>query len=228
MKLTPIVAGAAAGAVLVAGGLAAVELGTDSAQAHGGGETQTTLDSKIDAANLRSQAAIRLSKDLQNNVGKYFQPKGQLIGAKPPPPAITQERGTGDGGLPGSAIKNGAITASKVKDGVITESKLAAALADKLPRSIAKVDNLANTTSRASSTDYSVLRLGVGNYRADFGDKDISRCAITAVPFVDVGLPVAIGVPTALDVTDPTRLVVRPTGSDGAAVDSGWQVVIFC
>ncbi|MDH3725038.1 MAG: hypothetical protein OER93_04745 [Thermoleophilia bacterium] len=45
MKLTPVVAGAAAGAVLVAGGLAAIELGTDNARAHGGAQTQGQLDS---------------------------------------------------------------------------------------------------------------------------------------------------------------------------------------
>jgi len=72
-----------------------------------------------------------------------------LIGAKPPPPPITQDRGTGDGGLPSSTIK----------DGAITEAKLASALEDRLPRWIAKVDNGVNTTSRASSPAYSIQKI---------------------------------------------------------------------
>ena len=106
ITLTPVTAGLA-GLALAAGGFAAAQFATQSAQAQSSGDpvTRAQLDAALVPVNQRSQAAIRLSKDLQNNVGKYFQPNGQLIGAKPPPPAITQQRGTGDMALPSNTIK---------------------------------------------------------------------------------------------------------------------------
>lgn len=58
----------------------------------------------------------------------------------------------------------------------MTQAKLAEALANKLPKSITKTDNLANTDGRLSSPACSIVRFAAGNYRADFGDTDISAC----------------------------------------------------
>lgn len=269
ITLTPLTAGIA-GLALAAGGFAAAQYAAQSAEAQSSGNpvTKAQLDAALVPVNQRSQAAIRLSKDLQNNAGKFLQTEGLLIGAKPPPGPITQDRGTGDMGFPSSVIKDDAIIASKIAGGAVTvnkigtgavtgpklgegavtetklgpnavtepklaggsvtEAKLAGALQNKLPKWITKVDNTIGTTSRASSTDYSVVRFGVGNYRADFGDTDISLCSWTAVTSTDAGLPDGFEVRTALDTTDPTRVVVRTSDSAGAAVESGWQAQVFC
>ena len=80
---------------------------TENAKAQSSdGQTAKQSSTELRAANQRSQAAIRLAKDLQNNLGKYLQPEGLLIGANPPPPPIRQDRGTGDGGLPTEVIKD--------------------------------------------------------------------------------------------------------------------------
>lgn len=102
-KIKPIVAGAAAGAVLAAGGLAAVNLATEPADAQGGGVSAADLK----AANQRSQAAIRKANTLQNVAGKYFYPQGQQVGVKQPPGVITPQAGTGTGGLPLSTLSEG-------------------------------------------------------------------------------------------------------------------------
>jgi hypothetical protein len=269
ITLTPVTAGIA-GLALAAGGFAAAQFATQTAQAQGSGDsiTKAELDAALKPVNQRSQAAIRLSKDLQNRAGKFLQPDNLLIGAASPPGVISQDRGTGDGGFPSSVIKDGAIvgpkigsgavtvnkigtgavtgpklgdgsvtepklgpdavTTPKLAGGSITEAKLAAALQNKLPKWITKVDNGVNTTSRQSSDEFSVIRIGPGNYRADFGDTDISQCSWTAVPSVDSGLPAAFEIRTALDTTDPTRVVVRTEDGAATAVESGWQAQVFC
>ncbi len=117
MKIRPLMAGAAAGAVLAAGGLAAVDLATESADAQGGGPvTQAqfrTLEARLTAVGRNSTAAQRISKNLQNVLGKHVTPEGTLIGAEQPPGVIRQDRGTG-GGLPASLIADGAIGESKL------------------------------------------------------------------------------------------------------------------
>lgn len=269
ITLTPVTAGIA-GLALAAGGFAAAQFATQTAQAQGSGDsiTKAELDAALKPVNQRSQAAIRLSKDLQNRAGKFLQPDNLLIGAASPPGVISQDRGTGDGGFPSSVIKDGAIvgpkigsgavtepklgtgsvtgpklgdgsvtssklgpnsvTDSKLAGGSITESKLSSSLQTRLPRWITKTDNGANTTSRQSSTDYSVVRIGTGNYRADFGDTDVSQCSWSATPSVDSGLPLGFEVRTALDGSDSTRVFIQTYDSTGTLVESGWSAQLFC
>ena len=114
MRISPVLAGVAAGAVLATGGLAAVNLATENADAQGGGSvTQAqlrALEAKVTGIGQNSSAAQRIAKNLQNNVGKHITPEGTLIGAKQPPGVIRQDRGLG-GGLPTEVIADGAITA---------------------------------------------------------------------------------------------------------------------
>jgi hypothetical protein len=93
---------------------------------------------------------------------------------------------------------------------------------------VTKIDNGANEAARASSSSYSVGRLRVGVYRADFGNTDITKCSWSATPSVDAGLPTGMEVRTALDTTDATRLVVRTYSSAGNLVESGFQSQVFC
>jgi len=110
MRTRPILAGAAAGLVLAAGGLAALDLATQSADAQGGGPVSQAqfkkLESKVTGVGRNSSAAQRISKNLQNTLGKHVTPEGTLIGAKQPPGVIRQDRGTGDG-LPEEVLSAG-------------------------------------------------------------------------------------------------------------------------
>ncbi len=93
---------------------------------------------------------------------------------------------------------------------------------------ITKTDNSATITSRASSPAFSIVRVAAGNYRADFGDVDLSSCSWVAVPSVDLALPQAISVATALDASDSTRVLVRTLDATGTLVESGFQVQFTC
>ena len=97
--------------------------------------------------------------------------------------------------------------------------------------SAAKLDNDADVDNvRTSQPFYSVLRLGPGNYRADFGDTDISSCTWTATLSTSSSLPAAVRIATAQDVFDNTRVLVRTTGPGVVAspTDSGWTLHVFC
>jgi hypothetical protein len=102
-KTKPVIAGVAAGAVLAAGGIAAIDLSSESAEAQSGGVSAADLK----AANQRSQAAIRKANTLQNVAGKYFYPAGQQVGVNQPPGVIRPQPGTGTGGLPLSTLSEG-------------------------------------------------------------------------------------------------------------------------
>lgn len=101
IRIKPLVAGAAVGAALAAGGIAAIDLGSEPAEAQNGGPV---TQSDLKAANERSQAAIRKANTIQNDLGRYFLPKGGQIGANQPPGVIRPKPGTGGGGLPTSAL----------------------------------------------------------------------------------------------------------------------------
>jgi hypothetical protein len=225
MKLTPVFAGAAAGAVLVAGGLAAVELGTDSARAS---SQHQVSQADLDAANQRSQAAIRLAKDLQNNVGKYFQPAGQLIGAKPPPPPITQDRGTGDGGLPTGTIKDGAITDAKLSSGVKGQlNTIYTAAVLNTPGAEPSLVRGKGATAVTRTTG-----LGTGAFDVAFGTNDISQCTWTAsVGTVQPGALTPVFAPFVTYTTllnSTTLRVFTFTGAAGTLADAPFQVHVIC
>ncbi len=102
-------------------------------------------------------------------------------------------------------------------------------VADASPKWVVKSDNGPNANGRVSSPEFQINRFGPGNYRADFGDLDVSGCTWSATPSAEpTGLPAGFEVRTAIDGTDSTRVVVRTTDSSGSAVDSGWHVQVFC
>ncbi len=123
MRISPVLAGVAAGAVLAVAGVAAIDLASTDAEAQGGGSvTQAqlrALEAKVTGIGQNSSAAQRIAKNLQNSVGKHVTPEGTLIGAKQPPGVIRQDRGLG-GGLPTELIGDGAITSSKLAPGLLT------------------------------------------------------------------------------------------------------------
>lgn len=103
MRRTPILAAGMAGAVLAVGGMVALDALTVRAE---GQRAVEVTKADLDAANARSQAAIRLAKSLQNGAGKYLTPDGVLIGAREPAGVILQDRGVG-GGLPEEVLSAG-------------------------------------------------------------------------------------------------------------------------
>ncbi len=124
---TALMSGLVAGVVL--GGAIGVGIASSEDGEQQPSSNVQTLDQKLEtqlkAANQRSQAAIRLSKDLQNRAGRFLQPENLLIGAQPPPPPIRQLRGTGDGGFPSQVIKDGAIINSKLGNESVDSAKIA-------------------------------------------------------------------------------------------------------
>ena len=98
MRITPIVAGLAAGAALGLGGVVASELATDNADAQSGGQGLTqNVQSEITSANLRSQRGIKQATTVWNQLGIYLAPEGTQIRAKGP--RVSQQKAVG-GGLP--------------------------------------------------------------------------------------------------------------------------------
>ena len=132
MRIPPVLAaGVAAGVALAAGGIAAVDLVTEDAGAAQGGGAVTQaqfkkLEARVAGLGQNSSAAQRISKNLQNLLGKHVTPEGTLIGAKQPPGVIRQDRGVG-GGLPTSVIADGAVTSAKLAPGLLTQASAAGA-----------------------------------------------------------------------------------------------------
>jgi hypothetical protein len=92
---------------------------------------------------------------------------------------------------------------------------------------VTKTDNAASATFRASSPSFSVIRIGEGNYRVNFGGIAVGNCSWVAAPSTDTGLPSATGIQTAGDNLDPTWIVIR-TSNGGVPVDSGFQIQLTC
>lgn len=118
MKFSSTLTGATVGALVAIAGLALMDYGTDGATA-AADDPVTQADLK--AANDRSIRAIKQGTSVWNMVGKYLADKDTLISLQTP--RISQQAGTGGGGLPGSIIKDGAITATKLADASVTEAK---------------------------------------------------------------------------------------------------------
>ena len=102
----------------------------DAGAAQGGGAvTQAQfkkLEARVAGVGQNSSAAQRISKNLQNVLGKHVTPEGTLIGARQPPGVIRQDRGVG-GGLPTPVIADGAITEAKLAPGLLTQASAAGA-----------------------------------------------------------------------------------------------------
>lgn len=90
--------GVAAGAVLAVGGVVAVDAMTDTADAQS--STQVTR-AELDAANLRSQRAIKQGTEAWNKVAKYLAEPGELIRARGP--VVLQTAASAAGSRPASS-----------------------------------------------------------------------------------------------------------------------------
>ena len=116
MRIPSVLAAGVAGAVLATGGLAAVNLATESAGATQDADAQSgsqfATKAEVQAANTRASAAINMGKRVWNLYGIYGAEPGELIGANSGP--IKQLRGVG-GGIPGSALSQ--ETQSKINGG---------------------------------------------------------------------------------------------------------------
>lgn len=101
MGIRPVFAGAAAGIVLAAGGIAALDAASPKAEAQSGGQFATKAEVK--SANERASAAINIGKRVWNLLGAYVADPNELVGAKSGP--IRQRRGVG-GGIPAELVKD--------------------------------------------------------------------------------------------------------------------------
>ena len=102
MRIRSTLVGVAAGVVLGAGGIVAIDAGTESADAQSGDDFATQAE--VQAANARAQAGINMGKRVWNLLGIYGAEQGELVGKNSGP--IKQERGQG-GGLPEQVLSAG-------------------------------------------------------------------------------------------------------------------------
>jgi hypothetical protein len=203
-----LIAGAA-GAVLAVGGVMAVDALTGTADAQ---SSNQVTQAELDAANLRSQRAIKQATEAWNKVAKYLADPGELIRANGP--RVSQQAGVG-GGLPTSVLADGAVTRAKLAS---TERF----------RWITKTTNAADAVGRTSDPAYSLQRINAGNYRAVF-DFPVTACSWTTSPTVDgPGLPAAVSTRAAIDTTDPTRILVQTFNQGGNLLESGWTLQLMC
>lgn len=223
-----VIAGVAAGAVLAVGGVVAVDAITGTADAQS--STQVTR-AELDAANLRSQRAIKQATEAWNKVAKYLAEPGELIRANGP--RVSQQAGVG-GGLPTGLFADASITTAKLADGAVTTPKIAddAVTRAKLApterfRWIMKTTNAANAVGRTSSPEFEIVREGPSNYRADF-KTPIVGCSWSATPATDTGSPAAAMVRTAIDSVNNQRVWIQTLDEFGMSVESGWSVQLFC
>ncbi|MEO1058001.1 MAG: hypothetical protein AAFY28_13905 [Actinomycetota bacterium] len=107
-------------------------------------------------------------------------------------------------------------------------TELASDVARLEPMWVVKSTNAPDVAGRVSSPEFGFTRDFAGSYRVDFGDINVGTCSWSATLGTTTGLPDAARVLTALDITDPTRVVVFTTDNGGVSVDSGWQLQLFC
>jgi hypothetical protein len=113
-----LIAGAV-GAALAAGGVVAIDAITGTADAQ---SSNQVTQADLDAANLRSQRAIKQATEAWNKVAKYLAEPGELIRANGP--RVSQQVGVG-GGFPTGLFADASITTAKIADGAVTRTKLA-------------------------------------------------------------------------------------------------------
>jgi hypothetical protein len=219
LSLRRILIAGAAGAVLAVGGVMAADALTGTADAQ---SSNQVTQAELDAANLRSQRAIKQATEAWNKVAKYLADPGELIRANGP--RVSQQAGVG-GGLPTGLFADAAITTPKIADGAVTRAKLAST---ERFRWITKTTNAANAVGRTSDPAYSLQRINAGNYRAVF-DFPVTACSWTTSPTVDgPGLPAAVSTRAAIDTTDPTRILVQTFNQGGNLLESGWTLQLMC
>jgi hypothetical protein len=208
-----ILAGIAAGTVLAVGGVMAADALTGTADAQ---SSNQVTQADLDAANLRSQRAIKQATEAWNKVAKYLAEPGELIRANGP--RVSQEAGVG-GGLPTGLFADAAITTPKIADGAVTESKLAEEVTNRLPlwAHVSSAGALVRGRGATGAT-----KTGVGGYRVAFS-RDVSACGYTATQFEAVG-PVGVG--PALGA--PTEVFVVTQTSGGGGADRAFMIQVTC
>lgn len=253
--LRTAIAAGAAGAALAAGAFWLAGNAASPANAQGPSTGGVTLSAGQLLINQRiSQAAVRRSNQSLNYLAPIrtgatdtaddgtngVRPLAQIPGSgegwtssQIANGAITEPK-VGDGAVTGSKLGDGAVTTSKLGDGSVTTPKIAdeAVTRSKLAPSerfrwIMKTTNAANAVGRTSSPDFEIVRVNVGNYRADF-KTPIVACSWSATPATDAGVPLGVTVRTAIDAINNQRVFVQTLNAAGAPVESGFSVQLFC
>jgi hypothetical protein len=222
MQTKPILA-AALGAAIAAGAITAANLGTGQADAQSGG---AVTQADLNAANQRSIRAIKQGTSVWNSLGKYLAPKGTLISVSTP--RISQQAGTGDGGLPTSAIKNGAITSTKLSSGV--QAQLNTIYTAAVLNTPGQEPSL--TRGKGATAVTRTTGIGTGAFDVAFGTNNISSCTWTAsIGTTQPGAltPVFAPFSTYATLLDNTTLrVFTFKNSPEALADAPFQVHVIC
>lgn len=223
ISIKPLAAGVAAGVALAAGGVAAFEIGSEGATAQSPSDPVTQSD--LDAANLRSQRAIKQATSVWNFLGKYLAPDGTLITAKGP--RVSQQAGTGSGGLPTGTISDGAITTAKLSTGV--QGQLNTIYTAAVSNSPGQPPTITNTKGATAVTRTPALPTGA--FDVDFGTNNLSQCTWTSSvgttapgAFTPVFAPF---IPYAT-LLDSNTLRVFTFNGAGALADAPFQVHVIC
>jgi hypothetical protein len=193
----------------------------------GDGWTSSTIG---DAAITRSKVAneaIDSQKIAPGGVTSGDLADNSVTNAKIGAAAVSSAK-IASGAVETANIANAAVTTEKLANEGVTTGKLAPDVTGKFPKWITKTTNNADAVGRMSDPSYSVVRIAAGNYRADFGDTNISQCSWSGTPSVDAGLPAAVSVRVALDGTDNTRVFLNTIDGAGTPVESGWSVQAYC
>lgn len=221
MRTPPLLAGAVVGIALGLGGVVAADVVIESADAQGGALGAADLK----AANDRSIAAIRLSKFTQNNLGKFVTDANVLVGVNQPPGVITQDRGTGTGGLPAETIATNAITREKIQNEAVDSEKIA-------PGGVTSGD-LANSSVQTDKIEIEAItndRLAPGSVST----AKIADDAVTQAKVADGAIgPDQLGVPLLANLRGPeaggsipsstnfTALAIQDPGNSASTFETG-------
>ena len=221
MQTKPLLA-AALGAAIAAGAITAANVGTGEAEAQSGSPV-TQADLK--AANDRSIRAIKQGTSVWNSLGKYLAADGTRISLQTP--RISQQAGTGDGGLPSGVIKNGAVTQAKLSSGV--QSQLNTIFTAAVLNTPGQEPSL--TRGEGATAVSRTTGLGTGAFDVAFGTNDISQCtwtASTGTTQPGALTPVFAPFVTYTTLLNSTTLRVFTFNSAAALADAPFQVHVIC
>lgn len=233
--------GVACGAVLAIAGGFSLNDAIDRADGQPGFRVtaeQLQINQRISQASVRRSnralnylAPIRTTTtDAADDGNAGVKPLSQITGAgqgwttgQIADTAITEAK-LGASAVTEAKLANSAVTEAKLADSAVTEAKLAEAVRNRLPLwAVVETDG----TLRRASAGVTSLRVNAGNYRVDFGDRDMRNCAYTGtqdeVTAANLGF---VGI--EVDATDATRLFVRTTDQAGTSADRPFNVQVTC
>ena len=142
-------------------------------------------------------------------------------------PRISQEAGTGDGGLPTSVIKDGAITTAKLSSGV--QAQLHTVYTAAILNTPGQEPSLVQGKGATAVTRSTGLPFGA--FDVAFGSNDISACTWTAsIGTTAPGAltPVFAPFSTYATLLNSTTLRVFSFNNGGALADAPFQVHVIC